>query len=727
MRLAAALALIMCAGLADARAQEVEDITGAIEKYRTILVLANQKLDDLELAEAMAAFTEVIDGYKAGRLPAGTPLTRQIVGQAYEGRARTHANLGKASEAEADFEALIRFDVSWPVDRTRTSPKIVALYDKVRKRIVGALAIRTDPAGAVVTLNGEAIGRGPIFDRELTSGRYTVQIQAEGFDPLTETITLEGGGRLEKTFKLIPNARSILVVTSPAGARILIDNLEKGTTFGAAGPEYAAWAARMEIAAADISSPLLVEHLPPGSHMLKIEKACFEPQLLSISLTVDPNDNSPVPFEPIRLSPSLGSLSLDSTPAGAEALVDGKPAGRTPLNLDGLCSGKHDVILRVAGLGQWIGSVEVPRGQRTSLNQRPRMTLAYVGMTAPGPGGSAPPGEAEIGEALSTLGGYNVLRPGAGLPDELLARKQTVASGELSDEYLDSVAARTGADLILAARPGEGGFEKRCEVLLYPSRRSLRPLRDRLSITLSDKEPTPDLKGILEKLQAAPVLSLPWIGMSTVDLYRSTNPVVVRVSPKGPAAAAGVKAGDAVNSLGGKAIDSSRGLENAVSAMKEGTQASLTLQRPGSAPRQVNVMIGSTPVVLPYLDRDDLSSRAAAELHFRGSMEAALGRPAGAERTAALLSLGLLLMRVGLYNAAIDDALLKVSAPEGPGLSAGTIAYLKGIAYWRINKLVEARQQLTYATTQPDATMWSNGGPPVAERARRALSVIPPS
>jgi hypothetical protein len=385
------------------------------------------------------------------------------------------------------------------------------------------------------------------------------------------------------------------------------------------------------------------------------------------------------------------------------------------------------VNLRFEGLGQWIGSVEVPRGQRVALREGPRMTLAYVGMTAPGPGGEAPEGEEDLSEALSTLRSYNVLRLGAGLAEDLLARKQPVVADDLPGEYLSAVAKGTGADLILAARPAEGGFERRCEVLLYPARPSLRPLRDRLPISLEEKDRSGDLKGLLRKLEATSTLAVPWIGLRAIDTHGAANPVVVRVPPGGPAASAGVKAGETIVSLGGKAIGSSRDIEVAVSSMKEGTQASLSLQAPGEAPRQVNVVIESTPVMVQPFETGRLQSRIATELYFRAGMEAALGRAAGAERTAALLSLGSLLMSAGLQDAALEEALLKVEAPEGAGLSAGTAAYLKGVAFWQINKLIEARQQLTYAASQGDATVWRNDGPPVAERARRTLSVLPPT
>jgi len=46
-----------------------------------------------------------------------------------------------------------------------------------------------------------------------------------------------------------------------------------------------------------------------------------------------------------RVAPTTGSLDIKSTPPGARVLVDGKPRGLTPLNLDGIVPGRHEVTL----------------------------------------------------------------------------------------------------------------------------------------------------------------------------------------------------------------------------------------------------------------------------------------------------------------------------------------------------------------------------------------------
>ncbi len=708
------MAIALAAGQILTPAQQEEDIGGIIEKYRGILAIANQKLEDLELPEALARFTEVIDGYKTGQLPSATPLTRQIVGQALEGRARTFANLGRMGEAEADYEALVKFDPAWPVDRTRTSPKIVAVYDKVRARLIGRLAIQTEPPGASVSLDGTPIGRSPIFDREVAAGPHTLQVEMPGHEPLREPITVEGGALLERTVRLTRNTRGVLITTSPAGAQVSVGDQPRGVTFGTAGPELAAEIAALGLSLVDVSAPLLIENLSPGPHVIKVEKECHAPQMLSIQVALDPEDPSPLRYGTVRLAPSQGSIAFDSVPSGAEVLLDGKPAGRTPTKADGVCSGSHQVRMRHPEAGQWAGTVQVSRGERVTLKEPLRMTVAYVGMT------EAAAGEEDLAKALAGLSTVALLAPGAGLPDEWRAKGRTAPNGTLPAEFISGVAAAPGAALVLAARPGEGAFEKRAELVLHAARYPALP-PDRFTVRLDDAA---DLKKLISRLDTPTPLSRPWLGVRAIEMHRSVNPVAIRVQPSSPAAKSGVKVGDAIVSLGGKGLTTPRDLDAAVSSLKSGAQASLMLQTSGTAPRPVNVMVANSPMMALLDDPAQLYTRLAAEMSWRARAEAAAGKADSQERVTALLNLAIALMEKRQYDAALKDSLDRLNLPAGPGISGGTVAFLKGLCLKALDRLPEARQQLEVSAAQGDATIWTNDGPPVAERARRLLTAL---
>ena len=65
-------------------------------------------------------------------------------------------------------------------------------------------------------------------------------------------------------------------------------------------------------------------------------------------------------------TPKLGALKIDSTPAGAQVLVDGEARGVTPVNLQ-MPPGPHEVRLVLADYGDWEAQVKVQEDKTTHI------------------------------------------------------------------------------------------------------------------------------------------------------------------------------------------------------------------------------------------------------------------------------------------------------------------------------------------------------------------------
>ena len=72
---------------------------------------------------------------------------------------------------------------------------------------------------------------------------------------------------------------------------------------------------------------------------------------------------TPVP----QPQPGTGTLSVNSTPSGAQVLVEGRVVGNTPLNIV-LRPGRVDVELRLGGYQSFRTSVQVRPGETTAIN-----------------------------------------------------------------------------------------------------------------------------------------------------------------------------------------------------------------------------------------------------------------------------------------------------------------------------------------------------------------------
>jgi len=69
-----------------------------------------------------------------------------------------------------------------------------------------------------------------------------------------------------------------------------------------------------------------------------------------------------------------GSLALNSNPQGAQVLVNGEPAGTTPLTLARVPAGSRVVRIELEGYEPWSTLVRVVANQRTRVtgNLTPR-------------------------------------------------------------------------------------------------------------------------------------------------------------------------------------------------------------------------------------------------------------------------------------------------------------------------------------------------------------------
>ena len=103
---------------------------------------------------------------------------------------------------------------------------------------------------------------------------------------------------------------------------------------------------------------------------------------------------------------SMGKVTVDSTPPGAEVLVDGEPAGTTPVELR-LAAGEHAIVLRLAGHADEERKVVVEVGSTAPVTAELTELEQAAPVEAPSPPRSAPLrplGWASIGVGIAALG-----------------------------------------------------------------------------------------------------------------------------------------------------------------------------------------------------------------------------------------------------------------------------------------------------------------------------------
>ena len=172
----------------------------------------------------------------------------------------------------------------------------------------------------------------------LRPGSYAITAVAQGYHPLTEKVTVDNrdSQRVELVLKPLPGLLSI--ESDPPGARVLIDGEEVGTT------------------------PLSALPVEAGEHQLALELPRYLPleQALEITGRQLPQDLT------LTLDPAWAEVTINSQPEGADILIDGENAGKTPATVE-ILQGERQLMLQLAGFAPWEQTLELAAGQPEAL------------------------------------------------------------------------------------------------------------------------------------------------------------------------------------------------------------------------------------------------------------------------------------------------------------------------------------------------------------------------
>ena len=187
-------------------------------------------------------------------------------------------------------------------------------FEIVMTRLPGKLQIEL-PEGVIAnaTFQKEVEGQKSILKQEqisgeaieLPAGRFDVEIDADLYRLFITSVVVQGKGELQSlAAKLEPAWAEYNLASQPAGAKIIIDGIEKGVT------------------------PSIVK-IEEGTRQLSIQAPGFKPYEREISVVA----KQMVDVPPVDLVPADGVIELVSNPSGAAVVLNKKFKGTTPLSL----------------------------------------------------------------------------------------------------------------------------------------------------------------------------------------------------------------------------------------------------------------------------------------------------------------------------------------------------------------------------------------------------------
>jgi hypothetical protein len=113
------------------------------------------------------------------------------------------------------------------------------------------------------------------------------------------------------------------------------------------------------------NSPWTYTEISSGYHTLEINYPGYEAYIRNIYLDTGQSLEIDADLTPLV---SSGSLLVDSTPQGANVYVDGNSQGLSPVTVNGMSVGPHQIELHLAGYEVLATTEDVVEGQETDVN-----------------------------------------------------------------------------------------------------------------------------------------------------------------------------------------------------------------------------------------------------------------------------------------------------------------------------------------------------------------------
>jgi hypothetical protein len=230
-------------------------------------------------------------------------------------------------------------------------------------RDTGTVTIRSTPSGAQAYVDSGYRGVTPVTV-SLYTGNHNVQVRLAGYNDYTTTVYVTGGSSQTVNPALTSATAGMLTISgTPAGAQVFVDSNPAGITDG--------------------KGTLTLNNIASGNHIVKVTAKGYNDWIETVYIRPNTNNYVPVTMTPSGPSPAPvpadGSLSIASTPAGADVYVDNIYRGFTPVTLPQIDPGQHTVKLQMSGYLDYVITAAVASGQTTPV------TVTLVSAPAPTP------------------------------------------------------------------------------------------------------------------------------------------------------------------------------------------------------------------------------------------------------------------------------------------------------------------------------------------------------
>ena len=665
--------------------------------------------EDLDTTTVRDLFTEANHKYNSVQRIESEPIFRQIV-QTLENKANPDEDelfilteslkylgvINYPTETEAWYEKLIRLNPNYSFDAKDIPPKIIAVMDDLKQRLLGyVLVSATDASNGGALENAELLVDekliGPIHGKTryaTLAGTRQIEIRKTNYE--SSFVSLDILPDQESSYEgvLLRNAAALVLVTSPAEVSIRLNDVAHGVTGEAAPSGYAKPLADLGVAK-DEAGSVTLNGLAPGTYTLTFEKDCYKPKVNTIEVT----ELKQVFVTPIVMAPAEAFLTVNTADkdSGGLLYLGEQRVGFLPIANHKICPG--DYVLKVQFTdGQYIKNLTLADGEQREIVAQPLPSLVWFGVEESEDGG--PP--LDIEASLHGLQTWNV-RPVDPRDTSLVPVNpfSVLFGGKEMSEQNDGLLTRhLRADLYVAAR-----VIRKKVVVRFLEVAFWTPLSKRIQVMSFDFREIMKFEDLLQSMDAFPPLIRPWLGIQTAKLRGLPGCKIIEVHPNGPLAGK-TNAGAFVQAVNGNVLRNPGELFN------------LDNTRPVTLELSAGQSVTVTPT--PTIAEVAYESTAMVPQALLAKFEKlAKYNPDPLVRKSALFNQARYQFFLGDYKWAFDIfSSLTLDTPYG--VNKGSLLYYQGLCFRRLNLVNEAAESFRKVQNYPNATLFDAYGPKAA-------------
>jgi hypothetical protein len=298
----------------------------------------------------------------------------------------------------------------------------------------GQLSIHTLPEeGADVYIDDERRGQSPLTIERLRSGTHRIRVIKPQYRPVEQEVTMTDDALESRLLTMQPN---FAIVTLTGDGDIYVDDDRKAAS---------QWNGR----------------LTPGSHKAEVRKPSHRSSVVAFEIRAGQNDTLVALAAP---TPIYGTLDVRAN-TGAALFIDGTASGTTPLIVNNILAGSHNIELQASGYQPYSQTIEVEEGKILPISaQLQRDASATPGNTQSR--AVTTPRRPDATEKKTATKGSIFLMPGvsvgtttsytlmagyaaewggyAKVKHSLTSKENTNITGGINDAYFDDANSKTG-------------------------------------------------------------------------------------------------------------------------------------------------------------------------------------------------------------------------------------------------------------------------------------------